>query len=490
MLFVPRCGARQRVGAINQYREENVQPFKLLIDGRLVDGASEMDVMNPATEEVLAKCPRASAAQFNQAIQAAHAAFVGWAATPIETRRAKLLELADLVNQNASELARLLVQEQGKPLAEATAEIAYSEYWIRTMSAYDMPTKVIEESDARRVEAHRKPLGVVGAIIPWNFPLLVVTFKLPFALLAGNTIVIKPAPTTPLTTLRFGELCQQVFPAGVVNIVTDLNELGHILSSHPLISKVSLTGSTETGRKVMASAAETIKRITLELGGNDAAIVLDDVDPKQVAPGIFAGAFMNAGQVCIALKRLYVHENVYDGVCDSLAELADAAVVDDGLKQGTTMGPLQNSKQYEKVKAYLADARQNGRIIAGGEVPDRPGYFIKPTIVRDIGDGTKLVDEEQFGPILPVIKFSDPEDALARANSSAMGLGGSVWSADSKKAYAIAQRLEAGTVWINKHMDFGPTIPFGGAKQSGVGTEFAEEGLNEFTQLRIINIAL
>jgi len=470
-------------------QEVNVQPFKLLIDGRLVEGETEMDVLNPATEELLSKCPRASAAQFEEAIQAAHSAFPGWADTPIESRRAKLLELADLVNKNAQELAHLLVQEQGKPLPEAAAEIAYSEFWIRTMAAYDIPVKVIEDSESQRVEVHRRPLGVVGAIIPWNFPLLVVTFKLPFALLAGNTIVIKPAPTTPLTTLRFGELCQKVFPAGVVNIVTDNNDLGSILSSHPLIRKVTLTGSTETGRKVMAGAAGTIKRITLELGGNDAAIVLDDVDPKKVAPGIFAGAFTNAGQVCIALKRLYVHKDVYDEICDEPTELANAAIVDDGLKQGTTMGPLQNRKQFEKVKTYLNDAKANGRIIAGGEVLDRPGFFVRPTIVRDIKDGTKLVDEEQFGPILPVIKFDDPEIALRHANSSSMGLGGSVWSADTDRAYELATRMDAGTVWVNKHLDFGPTIPFGGSKQSGLGTEFADEGLAEFTQVSVINVA-
>jgi acyl-CoA reductase-like NAD-dependent aldehyde dehydrogenase len=225
------------------------------------------------------------------------------------------------------------------------------------------------------------------------------------------------------------------------------------------------------------------------LGGNDAAIVLDDVDPKKVAPGIFAGAFTNAGQVCIALKRLYVHKDVYDEICDELTELANAAIVDDGLKQGTTMGPLQNRKQFEKVKTYLNDAKANGRIIAGGEVLDRPGFFVRPTIVRDIKDGTKLVDEEQFGPILPVIKFDDPEIALRHANSSSMGLGGSVWSADTDRAYELATRMDAGTVWVNKHLDFGPTIPFGGSKQSGLGTEFADEGLAEFTQVSVINVA-
>ena len=348
---------------------------------------------------------------------------------------------------------------------------------------------MIEDNDTRRVELRRKPLGVVGCIIPWNFPVLIVAFKAPVALIAGNTLVIKPAPTTPLTTLRIGELCAEIFPAGVVNIVTDQNDLGGVLTGHPDIAKISFTGSTDTGKKVMESAASTIKRITLELGGNDAAIVMPDADPVAVAPGIFAAATMNAGQVCLAIKRVYAHESHYDALCAELTKLADAAIVDDGLKQGSQIGPLQNKMQYEKVKGFLEDARAHGNIIAGGQVEDRPGYFIRPTIVRDVEDGTRIVDEEQFGPILPIIKYSDPEAALAKANASPWGLGGSVWGQDRDKAYALACEMDSGTVWINKHLDFGPNIPFGGAKQSGIGVEFAEEGLNEFTQIQVINEA-
>ena len=226
----------------------------------------------------------------------------------------------------------------------------------------------------------------------------------------------------------------------------------------------------------MASAANTPKRVSLELGGNDAGIVLGDVDPKKVAPAIFDGAFQNSGQICLALKRLYVHESIYDKMCDELAELANAAIVDDGLKQGTKLGPLQNKMQYEKVKGYLEDARANGKIVAGGDAPDRPGYFIRPTIVRDIEEGTRLVDEEQFGPVLPLIKFSDPEDALRRANASSYGLGGSVWSSDKKAAYELASQMEAGAVWINKHFDILPYVPFGGAKNSEIRRELGEEG--------------
>lgn len=463
--------------------------YKLLIGGQLVAGDSTMDVINPATEEVLAVCPRGSEAQMNQAVAAAKDAFKTWRKVAMEDRRAMVMKLADGIEAHLDEFARLLTQEQGKPLAESTAEIAYTAAFLRYLASLNLESKLIEDNDNRRVEMRRKPLGVVGCIIPWNFPVLIVAFKAPVALLAGNTLVIKPAPTTPLTTLRMGELMAEIFPAGVVNIVTDQNDLGGVLTNHPDVAKISFTGSTETGKKVMASAASSIKRITLELGGNDAAIVLGDVDPKVVAPGIFGGAMMNAGQVCLAVKRVYAHESIYDELCDELAKLADAAVVDDGLKQGAQIGPLQNKMQYDKVKGFLADAHANGTVIAGGMVEDRPGYFIRPTIVRDVTDGTKIVDEEQFGPILPIIKFSDNDDALARANASPWGLGGSVWSNDRDKAYEMACEVESGTVWINKHLDFGPNIPFGGAKQSGIGVEFAEEGLHEFTQIQVINEA-
>lgn len=463
--------------------------YKLLIGGRLVEGDDVMGVINPATEEVLAFCPRASAGQLDAAIMAAKQAFPAWARTPIAERRTMILTLADCIEVHTESLARLLTQEQGKPLSEAKAEIAYSIAFIRQLVTHDLPVRVLEDNDSRRVELHRRPLGVVGAIIPWNFPVLIVAFKLPFALLAGNTLVIKPAPTTPLSTLRMGEMMAGIFPPGVVNIITDQNDLGARLTTHPDVAKISFTGSTETGRKVMAGAAASIKRLTLELGGNDAAIVLPDADPVKAASGIFGGAFMNAGQVCLAIKRVYAHADIYDALCVELARIAEEAVVDDGLKQGAQIGPLQNRAQYDKVRAVLETARSDGTIIAGGEVLDRPGYFIRPTIVRDISDGARLVDEEQFGPVLPVIRYDDPEDALARANASDMGLGGSIWSSDRDAAHDFAMRMEAGTVWINKHLDFGPTVPFGGAKQSGLGVEFAEEGFHEFTQIHVINEA-
>ncbi|MDU6829596.1 MAG: aldehyde dehydrogenase family protein, partial [Bradyrhizobium sp.] len=453
--------------------------YHLLIGGALVPGETTMPVINPATEEVLTDCPRASKDQLDAAVAAAKAAFPAWAATPITERRRLIGKMADIIETHANDLARILTSEQGKPLADATGEVLGMAGFFRYLASLDLPMRVLERSGDRQVEAYRRPLGVVGAIIPWNFPLLILGFKLPPALLAGNTLVVKPAPTTPLSTLRFAELVKDVLPAGVLNVIADANDLGDPMTKHPDIRKISFTGSTATGQKVMASAAQTLKRITLELGGNDAGIVLDDVDPKTVAPGIFDGAFQNSGQVCLAIKRLYVHESVYDEICDELVAIAKSTVVDDGSKQGTKLGPLQNKMQYEKVKAFLDDAHKNGKVIAGGAAMDRPGYFIAPTIVRDIAEGSKLVDEEQFGPVLPVIKYSDSDDVIRRANASSYGLGASVWSSDPKRAHEIATRIEAGTVWINKHLDMAPHIPFGGAKQSGIGSEFAEEGLAE-----------
>jgi len=462
--------------------------YKLLIDGQMVDGDAVMDVINPATEEVLAQAPRASKAQLDLAVAAAKRAFPKWSRTSIDERKKVLTAIADVIQANAAELGRILTQEQGKPLKDAIGEAYGLSAFFRYFTSMDMPRKVLEDSEGRKVETLRKPLGVIGAIVPWNFPLVLIGLKLPAALLAGNTVVLKPAPTTPLATLRLAELLKDVLPPGVLNVITDANDLGAALTAHPDVRKISFTGSSATGKKVMAGAAETLKRITLELGGNDAGIVLDDVNPKTAAQGIFDGAFQNSGQVCIAMKRLYVHESIYDEMCDELAAIAKASVVGDGLEQGTQIGPLQNKMQFEKVKEILEDARKHGTILAGGEAPEK-GYFIRPTIVRDITDGSRLVDEEQFGPVLPVIKYSDPEDALVRANASPYGLGGSIWSSNIDRALDFAERMDAGTVWVNKHIDLAPHIPFGGAKQSGIGVEMGEEGLAEFTQLQVINIA-
>jgi acyl-CoA reductase-like NAD-dependent aldehyde dehydrogenase len=482
-------GGPQELIVNAQLQASSPNGFNLLIGGRLVPGAATFEVINPATEQVLALCPRADLGQLNQAVAAAKAAFPAWSAKPIAERQRLLVQLADALSAESESFARLLTQEQGKPLAGAAGEIGGAIAMIRAFAAMNLESKVLKEGGGTRIVLQRVPLGVVAAITPWNFPLILLMIKLAPALLAGNTVVVKPAPTTPLTTLRIGELCAKIFPAGVVNIITDQNDLGDALTSHPDVAKVAFTGSTATGKKVMASVASSLKRLTLELGGNDAAIVLDDVDPKEIAAKIFGGAMYNTGQVCLAIKRVYVHESMYEAVCAELARLADAAIVGDGLDPATQFGPLQNRTQFDKVQGFIADARTRGTIIAGGTPGKRPGYFIRPTIVRDIADDSRLVREEQFGPVLPVLRYSDLNDAIARANSSEYGLGATVWSSNLQRAYQVALKIDSGTVWVNKHLDLPPDVPFGGAKHSGFGREMGQEGLEEFTQAKIINMA-
>src|SRR5262245_27243694 len=337
--------------AVDATRDQDaVSEFRLLIGGKLVEGAGTLDVINPATGRVLTTAPRADRGQLEQAVAAAKAAFPSWAATPLRVRGGLLVKLAEALEAEQDLFARLLTKEQGKPLPQAQWEVAISIAALRYYATLDLPATVLREDGTQKVVPQHRPLGVVAALTPWNLPLLLLTIKVAPALLAGNTVVAKPAPTTPLTTLKFGELCARLLPPGVVNIVVDQNDLGTALTSHPDVAKVAFTGSTATGKKVMASAAGTLKRLTLELGGNDAAIVLEDADPKEVAPKIFAAATLLSGQACIAIKRLYVHDSIYDAVCDELGRLAQATVVGDGLEEDTQMGPIQNRAQFERVK--------------------------------------------------------------------------------------------------------------------------------------------
>jgi acyl-CoA reductase-like NAD-dependent aldehyde dehydrogenase len=319
---------------------------------------------------------------------------------------------------------------------------------------------------------------------------MLMAVKIAPALITGNVVIAKPAPTTPLTTLLLGEVAARILPPGVLQTIVDENDLGPILSSHPDIAYVNFTGSTATGKKVLAAAADTLKRFTLELGGNDVAIVLDDVDVAEVAPKIFASAMINAGQVCLATKRVYAPESLYDSLCDALGKLASETIVGDGLEQGTQMGPIQNRQQYDKVRAYLDDARKDGTIVAGGNAIEREGYFIEPTIVRDIDADSRLVREEQFGPVLPILSYSNVDEAIAQANDSEYGLGGSVWSKDAERGAEVALKIDSGTVWVNRHLVLPYDVPFGGAKQSGIGRQHAVDSLHEVTQLKIVNVAL
>jgi acyl-CoA reductase-like NAD-dependent aldehyde dehydrogenase len=461
--------------------------FRMLINGAFSAGTSSFEVINPATGQAFARCPKADETLLDAAVAAAKAAFPAWSALPVEQRAASIEAIAADLEVRASEFASLLTTEQGKPFDQAMGEVIGCTYVLRAFAGMRLEPKTLRTAAGNLVIEHRTPLGVVAAITPWNFPLVLLMNKLGPALISGNTMVLKPAPTTPLTTLLFGELCRAHLPAGVVNIICDENDLGAVLTAHPDVAKIAFTGSTATGKKVMASAAAMVKRVTLELGGNDAAIVLDDVDPKLVAGKVYAGAMTNAGQICVAVKRAYVPSAMYDDFCEEIARLANEAIVDDGAKQGTTVGPIQNKAQFDKVRGLIEDARTRGKIIAGGEVLDRDGYFIPPTIVRDLPDDAPLVREEQFGPVLPVLKYDDIDDVIARANDSEFGLGGTIWGNDVAKATEIAKRIDTGTVWINQHLAIDPNIPFRGSKQSGLGGELGEAGLHEYTQAHIIN---
>ena len=467
--------------------------YSLIIDGQKICTEDSFPVINPATEEVIARCPKASTEHVDLAVAAARRAFPAWSATPDRERVAALHAIADALEANGEELSKLLTLEQGKPLGGFAGmgsgwEIGGTLAWCRATAELQLPVDVIQDNDEARIEVHRKPLGVVGSITPWNFPLMIAIWHTMPALRSGNTVVIKPSEFTPLTTLRAAEIINEIVPPGVFNIVTGDGSLGAAISSHPDINKMVFTGSTPTGKKIMQSAAGNLKRITLELGGNDAAIVLPDTNVADAAPKIFATAMVNNGQTCAALKRLYVHEDIYDEMCDALAGIARSVTTGEGTGE-VDFGPIQNRPQFEKVIGMVEEAKASGAtFMTGGEAPDRPGYFFPVTIVKDIADDTRLVQEEPFGPILPVLEFSDVEDALQRANDNSNGLGGSVWSSDIERATELASRLESGTAWINSHAMIRPDAPFGGVKESGIGVEFGRYGLEEYTSIQTLHI--
>ncbi|MEQ8299483.1 MAG: aldehyde dehydrogenase family protein [Hyphomonas sp.] len=461
--------------------------WKLLVAGALESGRQTFDVINPATEQVFAQAPKADTEMLETAISAAQAALPAWRATSPEERQRLFQKLAQRVEENAGEYVSILMQEAGKPRKQADIEVRTALYMINTLAGLsDFPNEAMQLSDGRRARILRRPYGVVAGITPWNMPLLQPVTKLMQALATGNCLVLKVAPTAPLAALKLGADLLDIFPAGTVSILTDENDLGPILTSHPGIAKVAFTGSTETGRRIMGSAAPTLKRLTMELGGSDAAIVLEDVDVALVAKQLYLGAMYNCGQICTAPKRFYVAGAIYDQFCDALVAMTAKASLGDPADPATNLGPLQNRMQYERVLGLIDDAKSNGVVCAGGIAPDRPGYFVEPTIVRDVEDGTRVVDEEQFGPIMPVVRIKDEQDGISRANRSLYGLGGSVWCADEERGAKIAAQLECGSAWINEHNAVSMEAPYSGAKQSGYGVEGGNETIHSFTQVSVV----
>jgi acyl-CoA reductase-like NAD-dependent aldehyde dehydrogenase len=463
--------------------------YVMTIGGRTATSPETIAVVNPATGEPIALAPNAGREQLNQAVDSARAASALWAAKPVSERQSTLRAMAERLTAAIEGFSQLLTREQGKPLEAARNEVLAAAHWCTEFSKLSVPVETIEDSDTTLVQTRHVPLGVVGGIVPWNFPLVLAMWKVAPALLAGNALVLKPSPFTPLTTLKFGELVQDLLPRGVLNVVSGDDRLGPWMSSHPGIDKISFTGSTVTGRKVMQSAAGNLKRLTLELGGNDAAIVMPDVDVEALAPVLFWAAFANSSQFCLATKRLYLHEAIYRQMADALVGIGRSVKVGDGFAAGTQLGPVQNRLQYQRLIDLLEDSRSHGhRFLLGGEVLKGKGYFFPVTLVDNPPDDSRVVKEEPFGPILPLLKFSTVDEAISRANDSEYGLGASVWARDYRQGQAIAERLQAGSVWVNEIHTITPHKPMAGHKQSGIGVENGLVGLLEYTVPQTLSI--
>jgi acyl-CoA reductase-like NAD-dependent aldehyde dehydrogenase len=464
--------------------------FPMTIAGRAVHSTNTAPVHNPATEAVIATVPIATRDDLDGAVAAAKAAFPQWSSTPLAQRQAVVAAMGDRLEARAEDFLALLTAEQGKPRAMAEWEVYGSVAWFREVAKQSLPEEILQDDAERRVISRHTPLGVVGAIVPWNFPILLLVWKIAPALVAGNTMIVKPSPFTPLCDLKLVEVMQDLLPPGVLSAVSGDDELGKWITGHPDIAKIAFTGSTETGKHVMRSAAGTLKRLTLELGGNDPAIVLGDVDPATVAPQIFWAAFQNNAQFCNAAKRIYIHDDVYDAVRDELVRYARSVVVGDGSDPSTQLGPIQNKPQFDKVGEYFDDCATNGYTFAlGGHIDtEATGWFVPVTIVDNPPEYSRLVTEEPFGPILPLLRWTDEADVIARANDTPWGLGATVWGRDLEAIERVGRQLETGTVWLNEVHQYSPHQVFGGHKQSGIGAENSLHGLAEYTNHQTITM--
>jgi acyl-CoA reductase-like NAD-dependent aldehyde dehydrogenase len=456
-----------------------------------VSADSGTEVKDPATGEVIGRVDFGLPGDVPAAVATAAAAQPGWAALSDEERCAALMGAADAIDANAEELAYVVSREQGKTMngLGARFEAAGCAAWVRAAASTPLPAEVLVDDETGHAELHYRPIGVVGAITPWNWPMIIACWQVSPALRMGNTVVNKPSEYTTLSGLAIAEVLNQALPPGVLTIVTGAGDTGDALVRDRRVGKVMFTGSVQTGMKVAAASAGNLSRLTLELGGNDAAIVLPDADPQAMAEGLFWGAFINNGQTCAAMKRLYVPDAIYDQVVDALAGLAAKVPMGIGLDEGNVLGPLQNQMQWNIVNRLVEDARARGaRVVLGGDpAAGAPGYFYPKTLIADIDNAAPLVQEEQFGPALPIIRYASVEQAIEWANGVDVGLGASVWSADRDAALAIAERLQAGTVWINSHGGIDPRVPFGGAKHSGYGLEFGVEGLKAVSVPQVIS---
>jgi aldehyde dehydrogenase (NAD+) len=464
--------------------------FYNIIDGERYSSTHTLEVSNPSDGKVLASVPDVGQDVLDLAVNAARAAFPAWKATPYRDRQALLKALVAVVEDHYTELCALLTAEHGRPVAAAEWEIGgFINLYGPAVIEMELPDHESTDEVMGNATIRYVPLGVVCAISPWNVPVILALAKVIPALLTGNTVVLKPSPHAPLTILRILDYAREIFPAGVLNVITGSDALGPLMTSHPGFDAVTFTGSTVTGKKVLASAAANLTHVTVELGGNDAGIVLEDADPEEIAPALFWSLFFLSGQLCMGLKRLFVPESLYPRLTKALVAYAATISVGDGFDANTALGPIQNRLQFNRLKETQKVIENLGaKTLFRGQVPTgTDGLFIPVTLLDDPSDDSPFVREEVFGPIRPILKYRNLDEAITRANSSLYGLGASVWGKDPDLLHSVARQMEAGTVWINQHSVLSPMYPYGGHKNSGLGVQWGIEGLKAFCNIQVVS---
>lgn len=458
------------------------------IGGKPCIGENRFDITDPATGDAFASAPLCGRPELEDAISSALKAQKKWASSE-RSRRQALLSCSNTITRNQRDLARLITQEQGKPLAEAQSEVAYAAKVFKEYSELEIPSRVLSSDGDSRTLLLNRPFGIVGLITPWNFPIGTIAVKLAPALLAGNAVILKPSPHAPLSPLFLGKALNRALPSGILNTLSGFNDLGQEIARHPAIRKISVTGSTQTGQAVLAEAAPEIKSVTLELGGNDPAIVLPDVDPRAIAGELLSSAWRNSGQVCSAIKRVYAHESVYEPLCEALSEEMAGFTVGNGFKEGVRIGPLTTRQLKRNAEELTSSAYHSGAaILSYPHDSNSAGNFVSPKLIKHISHDHPLVAEEQFAPILPIIVYRTLEQAIDWSNDSNYGLSASVWTSNPQIGYDIASQLECGRVGVNGHRRANVPAPFGGFKHSGIGRELGIWGLNDMCELQVLNI--